>query len=969
MSNAALLEFDDFVLDEDNALLTRAGAPVALPPKAFTLLCVLARQAGKLASKDALLDAVWGHRHVSESVLKTTIAQVRAALADDAGEPRYIETVARRGYRFIGRSGAAAPVAAAPLTRPLGSPPAAAPTPASVPSIVGRSDALAHLQGAWRKARAGQRQLVWIAGEAGIGKTTLIERFAAEVGAERYTHGQCVEQFGAGEPYLPVLEALKTLAKRDPGVVQLMRQVAPMWLLQMPWLVADADRGTLHAALVGAGQDRMVRELWELLERYTDEQPLLLITEDLHWSDQGTLRLMEHFARRRGTLRLLWIASFRLTQVIAEEHPLQRVRQELQLHRLCDELLLDPFSEGDVAAYLAARAPGSDLSEEFVRTLHAHTDGLPLFVASVCESLASQGALGAVSRQDRIGALPVPDNLVGAIEKQLAKLPPPARAVLEAASVCGMDFRATTVAELLATGAADVMDICDDFVRRQYWLREGGIVDRSDGALDAQYTFRHAVYKHVFYNRLAATQRIALHRRAARALEQSAAVGLAPTAAELASHYELGREYRAALVNYAAAAENALGHYAPQEALRLADQALALLPSCAAVERPELELTLQAARGIAFGALRGIAADETTRTFDRVAELVDALPPSPARALLLNSAGWGLFTRCRYAGALELADRIQAVGESFDDRVLQAFAANLKGVTLANLGRPRESRDSLLAGLAAYEQVRDRLRLAQLYVDPEASMCANVATVLLQLGLVDQARAMAARAEARGALVRQPLARLVAQWCKCLVGTRLEDVDAVDAGASELEKLVAETQLHQARAPALWFRGWVEIKRGRPLAGLALVREGYAFYAGAGTMAGASETLSYVVEAFIWEQRWDEALAALADADAIAARFGERLMVPKLRLLEARIAAARGDRSTARRALEAALHEARSTGALFSELRIALAPVAEWSDRTPSDVEALRAAYARMTEGLDTVICTRARAALAAAAG
>src|SRR5262245_63529641 len=97
MTDVALLEFADFVLDEANASLTHAGTPIALPPKAFSLLCALARHAGKLATKDALLDAVWGHRHVSESVLKTTIAQVRAALADDAGEPRYIESVARRG--------------------------------------------------------------------------------------------------------------------------------------------------------------------------------------------------------------------------------------------------------------------------------------------------------------------------------------------------------------------------------------------------------------------------------------------------------------------------------------------------------------------------------------------------------------------------------------------------------------------------------------------------------------------------------------------------------------------------------------------------------------------------------------------------------------------------------------------------------------------------------------------------------
>src|SRR5215510_6649813 len=105
------LQFDEFELDEANARLTRAGQPIQLPPKAFAVLCTLAGSAGKLFTKNALLDAVWGHQHVSESVLKTTISQVRAALADDAGKPRYIETAARRGYRFIGATRSAGAVA------------------------------------------------------------------------------------------------------------------------------------------------------------------------------------------------------------------------------------------------------------------------------------------------------------------------------------------------------------------------------------------------------------------------------------------------------------------------------------------------------------------------------------------------------------------------------------------------------------------------------------------------------------------------------------------------------------------------------------------------------------------------------------------------------------------------------------------------------------------------------------------
>ena len=108
------LRFDSFELDEADARLTRAGQPVPLAPRPFAVLCTLARSPRKLVTKDALLDSVWGHRFVTESVLKSAISEVRAALGDDPKQPRYIETASRRGYRFIAvAAGAQPPIASA----------------------------------------------------------------------------------------------------------------------------------------------------------------------------------------------------------------------------------------------------------------------------------------------------------------------------------------------------------------------------------------------------------------------------------------------------------------------------------------------------------------------------------------------------------------------------------------------------------------------------------------------------------------------------------------------------------------------------------------------------------------------------------------------------------------------------------------------------------------------------------------
>ena len=168
------LRFGPFAFDEADARLLADGQPVALAPKAFGVLAELLRNAGQLVTKDALLDAVWGHRHVSESVLKTTISELRAALGDDAKSPCWVETASRRGYRFIGPIGAEGEgrrdrhrEAGAGGERD-----AAASTSASS-SLIGRDAELARLHAAWARASDGQRQLCCVAGEAGIGKTEI----------------------------------------------------------------------------------------------------------------------------------------------------------------------------------------------------------------------------------------------------------------------------------------------------------------------------------------------------------------------------------------------------------------------------------------------------------------------------------------------------------------------------------------------------------------------------------------------------------------------------------------------------------------------------------------------------------------------------------------------------------------------------------------------------------------------------
>jgi DNA-binding winged helix-turn-helix (wHTH) protein len=203
-----LARFGPFELDEANARLLRDGRAVALAPTPFTLLCALVRHPGTLLSKHVLLDQVWGHQFVSDSVLKTAISDLRTVLDDDPRAPRYIETVSRRGYRFIAATVAISAASASSAS--------VSPTvPPRQETFIGRAEAYTRLRSAWDSACGGRRAIVWVAGDPGIGKTTLIEHFVAGLGDVTCARGQCVEHFGASEPYLPVLEALAGLADDD----------------------------------------------------------------------------------------------------------------------------------------------------------------------------------------------------------------------------------------------------------------------------------------------------------------------------------------------------------------------------------------------------------------------------------------------------------------------------------------------------------------------------------------------------------------------------------------------------------------------------------------------------------------------------------------------------------------------------------------------------------------------------------
>ena len=940
------VRFERFELHEANATLTRDGKPVALAPTPFAVLCALVRQPGVLLTKQVLLDRVWGHQFVSESVLKTVVSDLRTLLEDDARQPRFIETVSRRGYRFIAQT----VQVAAPRWEPT---PAQTGVAQSPSLFIGREPALARLRGGWDRACTGKRSIVWVTGEPGIGKTTLIENFITGLGDIACIRGQCVDQYGGGESFLPVLEALAELCRRDGAAAPLLRSVAPSWLLQLPWLTTTEERDALQRGLAGTSPERALREIGEFLDRYTERRPLLLVTEDLHWGDGATIRLIDYIARRRGAARLMCLATFRLAEVVAQDHPLNALRRELRLHGLCDEVVLDLFSEQEVADYVAHQGIAATANEAFVRALHARTDGLPLFVASAVSEIAVRAAQGsACDVAAHVASLPVPESLAALIDHYIAKLGDEQRTFLAAAAVCGVEFRVATVAEALSRDAAWASQICAELTRDRLYLATPRPRDGSASAhLADLYAFRHALFRQTLYDRTPAATRVQLHGQVGAVLERARTRGVPVVAAELAMHFERAREPMKAVQYYVEGAQSALAKFDPQECMRITARATQLLAHLRdGRERIATEFALLTLRGMA--AIRGLGVgDEAKDSFRQAYGLLDQIVDHPMQGRLLQGFGFMLSLRGEYAEALAVADRALAIGTTTDDAALLSSALMLHGQVHQLQGRSPAARKALERSLALAEGID--VGPGEFVVDPLVAVLSSLAITFVHLGDIEQARACLDRALVRARERGWPMAQLTALWRGALVEVRLGNAEGVASLADAMQSLVDEFTLSHGRIACRWFRGWADARLGRPREGHGEIREAYEENMRLGMLAGCSEILGYAAEALVLAGDWDAARWELQEALRMAELHAERVYLPQLYLTESAIARGLGDATAAHASLRRAVDEARAQEAPWLEL-LALAALCEHGGATAQDKGALAALLNRLPEARGT---------------
>ena len=960
--SSSCLKFGDFELDPVNADLVRGGAKIKLAPKAFSVLFLLLESKGRLITKDELLDTVWPGVVVGDAVLKVHIGHIRKALGDDPRTPKYIKTIHRRGYRFV------APV-----------------TPVSISSrgreltrgqsdtqvLVGRAEAMDALNKCYQDCVSGCRQVVLISGEPGIGKTTLASTFLernVQQSQILITTGQCIDHHGSAEAYLPIFDALGRLCRGDHReiITDLLKQNAPNWLRQMPGILSACEYAELQADLSGDTQERMLREIVESIEALTEQCPVLILLEDLQWSDHATLDVLGFLAKRKEPARLLVLGTYRPVDVIVTDHPLRGLKESLRAHGLIKEIPLELLTQNDIREFLAERF-GEDsghFQEGLSNLLHRHTNGNPLFVVNYLVHLQHKGlfkqenGIWYLSDDFNDKDIDVPASLRDFVSRQIQQLSEHHRSILEAASVAGTQFSVNEVAAALDQAEADIEMICEQLARNSSVLRWLNLQTWPDETLKARYEFCHALYREVIYEGLAPIQKAVFHKRIGTRLERAYRNDTREIATQLAVHFEAGHDYRRSIDYFQQAGETAYQRFANYETTTCLEKALTLLTHIPKSDvRDRQELKIQTTLGPALISIKGKAAAEVEHAYLRAEALCRQLGNEQALGTVLTGLCMYYSFKGEHRVALRRAESFFESTAVKQDPRLGMMAHIGIGSILFTLGEFSAARMQLDAGFRLYD-VERHASLALTYGQDFGVLClSTLAAIYWLLGYPKQAIESNTNALSLARQIKHPFSQASAMLWSAELYQHLRDSVGAQAHARSLKALANEHRFSGYAAAAAIIEAAEEVRVAPSQTAMADLENGLEIYQG----TGAQQILPYfqglTAEAYQRLGQYEAAIAILEKALEQIKHQEERWWEAELYRLLGEILIRQGAakdeiESTLLWGLEVARHQkARSL-----ELRSVMSLAHYWRQHgnTTRARQLLQRCYDGFTEGFDT---------------
>lgn len=906
--------FGPFRFDARTGELRGDGSEAKLTPRAAAVLALLAARAQDIVSKQELFDEVWGGLAVSDDALTSCIQELRGALGDDARRPAYIETRHRRGYRlmvpatqFGERSSGVSQLTALPERQ----------------HFVGRADQLAELKRCSAEMQAGRRQMVFVTGEPGIGKSALADAFLDSLSGSRIriAHGQCLDHHGLGEPYLPLIEALTRLSGGFEGasVTEALAVHAPSWLAQMPSLWSQAERAAL-AARGNATRERMLRELTQAVEVLAADVPLVLILEDIHWSDASTLDWLAHVTRRPEPARFMILATFRPADPAASRTGLSNIVTELAMHGRCREIALAPLELEAIEDYLAVRL--GKIGTQFrsiAPLLLERTGGNPLFMVSIVRQLAQQDA----ATPNAINA--IPHGIRRFIDRQIDNLDAADFDLLSAASVIRREFATAAVAAALGTDVVAVEIACGRLARQGVFIVKSGTAAWPDGTPVEHYAFRHDLYRELLYERLPATRLALSHARVGACLEAAWAARPDAIAAEIAEHFERGNELARAIPHHQRAAAKALRRSACEQAIDHLQRALDAIGHINdETKRALTEVELRVAMGAAFMTARGFGAPEVHDAYTRAEALCELL----GERADLFPAIWGQWMfrtgRSEMPHSRRLGARLIGLGERSGDANLKLQAHHAMWSTSFACGELTEACRHADAGLALYDG-RLHQAMASSYGNHDAACCAGnfSAMALAFAGEDGPARERIDQSLATARKLDDPFSLALTLYFTSVAAQSLGDF-AVAAENSRMGLAIATE--HHLALPKAWnmgIVGWCAVERGDLQGGIALLSDAIAAMRTMQSRHFMSYLIGLLAHAQLKAGHHSEAMEAVTNGIVLTKVTGECFYAAELHRLRGEISlrSSIGRNRHAEASFQKAIAIARQQGARTLERR------------------------------------------------
>jgi predicted ATPase len=955
------LTFGPFRLETTHARLWRGEHAIPLRPRTAAVLRYFAEHPGRLVTKTELLQHVWAGMHVTDTVLRVCIREIRVALADAVDAPQYLQTVGRQGYQWLGAGdGAAMP-------------------PAAAQPIVGRQAEVEALERWFARATTGERQCVFLSGEVGIGKTTVLNLWLSQLDASSagwLGRGQCAEHYGAGEPYLPVLDAFGQLGRGPAGsaLLAVLRRYAPMWLVQLPGLVSDAEVERVQRQVQGATQARMIRELAEALAVLTADTPLVLVLEDLHWSDRATIACLTYLAQRRERARLLVLGTYRPVDTVLQAHPLRGLVQELCGRGQAVDLRLEYLPAEEVAVYVAGRL-GGPVAAPLAAFIAERTNGNALFMVNLVDYLVAQGAVVRHAGEWRLreGAeaqgVSLPEGLRQLLTRRIEALPPATRRVLEGASVVGREFAVAAVAAGVQCPVEDVEVQCDALATQDHFLEDTGVAIWPDGTRGGRYRFQHALYQQVLYEQIGTARRAQCHRHIGLRLEAGHGARAGDIAAQLAMHFERGGEGERALHYLQQAADNATqrnAHHAAVAALRHGLAVLTTLPE--SPTRAQHELTLRLLLGPRLMAVQGYAVPDVGESYTRAYTLSQQVGEPRQRCQALQGLARFHLLQAQVRRAGELSRQYCHLASHHHDTTLELEGALDLGLIAYYRGDPVTA----WAHLEHSRRFHDTSpRAPLLFPQRSASGVRHGfygAMVLWLLGSADQAQQWGQDELAQAQEGEHTPSLASAHLFAAILAQHRRDVAATQASAEALLALATAHGLEHRVAQGRIMQGWALAMQGDAATGVAHIHEGWEAVQRRGQKLYHPYHLALLAEASGEAGQPEAGLTCLAEAVTLVEATEERWWEAEVWRLKGELLLRLPcpDLPQATACLHQALDVARRQQAKALELRVVLSLSRLWQQqgkRTEAHA-LLTPIYGWFTEGVDTADLKDAKAFL-----